>query len=107
MGTGFVTGVDPIVESAIGMATRAGNDQQNTIDSLNALSGLDWVVNAEALIAPNGTQVRTYARCSDDTAHGLGTVSIPGYELLCPGCAVNAIAKELVVDARFDVAVLL
>jgi hypothetical protein len=107
MGTGFVTGVDPIVESAIGMATRAGNDQQNTIDSLNALSGLDWVVNAEALTAPNGTQVRTYARCSDDTAHGLGTVSIPGHELLCPDCGEKAVQAELVENARVDVAVLL
>lgn len=107
MTTGFDTGFDPIVESAIGMATRAGNDQQNTIDSLNALSGLDWVVNAEALVAPNGTQVRTYARCFDDTAHGLGTVSIPGHNLLCPDCAVNVVRGELVENARVEIAVLL
>lgn len=107
MDTGFTTNLDPIVETAIRMATRAGNTQQNTIDTLNALSGLDWVVNAEALTAPNGTQVRTYARCSDDTAHGLGTVSIPGHELLCPDCAARVIAAGLVVDARVDVAVLL
>jgi hypothetical protein len=107
MGTGFVTGFDPIVESAIGMATRRGNDQQDTIDRLNKLSGLDWVVNADALIAPNGTPVSTYVRCSNDTAHGHGTVSAPGYELLCPDCAVDVIVKELVVDARIDAAVLL
>jgi hypothetical protein len=107
MDTGFVTGVDPIVESAIGMATRRGNDQQDTIDRLNKLSGLDWVVNAEQLVAPNGTQVWTYARCFDDTAHGLGTVSIPGHELLCPDCGEKAVQAELVENAQVDVAVLL
>jgi hypothetical protein len=107
MDTGFVTGVDPMVESAVGMATRRGNDQQDTIDRLNKLSGLDWVVNAEALIAPNGTQVWAPARCFDDADHGYGTVSIPGYDLLCPDCGEKAVRAELVVDARINVAVLL
>jgi hypothetical protein len=107
MGTGFVTGFDPIVESAIGMATRRGTDQQDTIDRLIKLSDLDWVVNAEALIAPNGTPVATYVRCSNDTAHGHGTVSVPGHDLLCPDCAANVVTGELVVNARVDVAVLL
>jgi hypothetical protein len=107
MGTGFVTGVDPMVESAVGMATRRGDDQQDTIDRLNKLSGLDWVVNAEQLVAPNGTQVWTYARCFDDTAHGHGTVLVPGYELLCPDCAANVVTGELVENARVDVSVLL
>jgi hypothetical protein len=107
MATGFDTGFDPIVESAIGMATRRGNDQQDTIDRLNKLSDVDWVVNAEALVAPNGTQVATYVRCGNDTAHGHGTVSVPGYELLCPDCAANVVTGELVENGRVDVAVLL
>lgn len=107
MDTGFVTGIDPQLESAIGIATRRGDDQQDSIDRLNNLSGLDWVVNAEAVTAPNGTPVWAYARCADDTAHGLGTVVIPGHDVLCPDCGERAVSVELVVGARIDVGVLL
>lgn len=107
MDTGLTTGVDPIVETAIGIATRRGNDQQTTIDRLNALTTLDWIVNAEAMVAPNGTQVWTFLRCSNDWAHGHGTVALADQDLLCPDCAERIIRAELVVDARVDVWVLL
>jgi aconitase A len=107
MDTGFVTGTDPQLESAIKIATRRGNDQQDTIDRFNNMSGLDWVVNAEAVTAPNGTPVWAYARCADDTAHGSGTVVIAGHDMLCPDCAEQVVRAELVVDARIDVGVLL
>lgn len=107
MDTGFVTGIDPQLEVAIGIATRRGNDQQDTIDRLNKLSGLDWIVNAEAVTATNGTPVLAYALCSNDSDDGPGTVVIPGQDVLCPDCAKRIIRAELVVGARIDVGVLL
>jgi hypothetical protein len=107
MDTGFVTGTDHKLEAAIVAATRRGNAQQDTIDRFNNLTRLDWIVNAEAVTAPNGTPVSAYARCADDTAHGLGTVVIEDRDVLCPDCAEWVIKADLVVDARIDVGVLL
>lgn len=93
--------------AAIEVATQLGNDRQETIDRLDALTTLDWIVNAEPMVAINGIPVFTWTRCTNDWDHGGGTVLIPGQDLLCPDCAERILRAELLTDTRIDVEVLL
>lgn len=101
------TVIHPAVLQAMDATLRRAAAQRETLDRLNGLTGLDWIVNAEPVQTVDGQDVWAPQRCADDTAHGLGTVSIPGHDLLCPDCGVAAVEAELVADARIDVDVLL
>ena len=82
-------------------------DLETTLDRLNALSNLDWVVNAEALEL-DGQIVTSFRTCAQDGAHSRGTVAIAGHDdLICPDCAEKLIRSELAADARIDADVLL
>jgi hypothetical protein len=77
------------VNSAMGAIRLRTVCQEMTIELLDNLTSLDWIVNAEPVrTLGDSLPVWTTKNCGTDEAHGLGTVAIPDVdELQCPKCA--------------------
>jgi hypothetical protein len=73
-------------------------EQVETIARLNALSNLDWTVEADAL------DVDEWEGCANDTDHGLGTCYFDrGGNGMCPDCAVNYLTRHLLAGDYISV----
>ena len=82
-------------------------DQEATLDALNALSNLDWVVNAEPLTLYAGQPVVSFALCANGCT-ARGTVGFAGTdELVCSKCAIELAPKLREDDVQLDADVLL
>jgi hypothetical protein len=82
-------------------------DQEATVDALNALTNLDWVVNAEPCTTLDGDPVVSFALCANGCT-ARGTVGFAGTDaLVCPKCAVALAPKLREDDRQLDADVLL
>lgn len=73
-------------------------EQYETVARLNALSNLDWTVEAEAL------DVDEHEGCANDTDHGPGTCYFGHQsEGVCPDCAVRYLSGHLLVGDYISV----
>lgn len=77
-------------------------EQQETVKRLNALTSLNWTVDAGDL------DVDEHQGCANDSDHGLGTcyirlmprereVDAPDFEGVCPDCGIEYLTRELLV----------
>lgn len=103
------TTLHPAIASALDRCSVAYNNRDETIDRLNDLTSVDWIVNAEPATRLTDDQpLWTYARCANDSDHGRGSCAVEDTEdLLCPDCAVDYVRQQLVADAQINVEVML
>jgi hypothetical protein len=81
--------------------------QEATIDALNALGNLDWVVNAEALTLYAGQPVTSFALCGNGCLDR-ATVGFAGNDdLVCGKCAIELAPKLREDNVQLDADVLL
>jgi hypothetical protein len=66
-------------------------EQTETVKRLNALTSLDWTVDAGA-IPTYSQQVCLYGL---DGSHGRGTVFFPDFDGGCPNCATDHLSRFL------------
>ena len=103
------TALHPAIELSYIRCEARYQRREETLDRLNNLTGIDWIVNAEpATRLINDEPLWTYLHCANDSAHGLGTCAVEDSDdLLCPDCATDLIRPQLVVNAQINVEVLL
>ncbi|MGH7743402.1 MAG: hypothetical protein ACREQ5_01075 [Candidatus Dormibacteria bacterium] len=88
-------------------ATARRDEQVETVKRLNALSSLDWTVDADALTRVGGIPEVATDMCANDSDHGLATCYWADEEDgLCPDCAVRILIAVLVVGSYISVDVL-
>jgi hypothetical protein len=99
----------PSIATALDRCELRYDARNATIDRLDDLTGLDWIVNAEpATRLINDEPLWAVLPCANDSAHGLGTCAVEGSDdLLCPVCTENLIRPQLIADAQINVEVLL
>lgn len=101
--------IHPAVEIAYVRCEARYQVREETVDALNALTGIDWIVNAEeATRLVSNEPIWTHLSCANDSNHGRGTCAVEGSDdLLCPACAIDLIRPQLVENAVIAVEVLL
>lgn len=72
-------------------------EQTETVNRLNALTSLDWTIDADA--------IPTYSAqlCANDSDHGPGTCWSPDMDGLCPSCAIQYLTQNLVAGSYISV----
>lgn len=82
----------------VATTTDRRDEQTETIKRLNALTSLDWTVDAD------GLAVEEYQGCANDTDHGLGTCyAAPDVDGLCPNCMISYLTQNLVAGSYIAV----
>jgi hypothetical protein len=99
----------PGISAAIERCETRYDNRDATIDALNDLTGVDWIVNAEpATRLVNDEPLWSNRSCAHDTSHGRGTCAVEGSdELLCPDCATALVRLLLAVNAQINIEVML
>lgn len=107
----MTTSYDVVLNPAVTAAIRATNDrvatQQATIERLEALTTLDWIVTADAVHTFDGERVLSDLTCDNDSDHSTGTVCFHDGPVLCPDCAVTLIREGFIAGIPVTVDVLL
>jgi hypothetical protein len=82
------------------------NTQQATMDELDELTGLDWIVNAEPVTTIGDHRpVLAYDTC--ENCDQRGTCILEDGSLLCPQHAKTRVQADLVDGANIEIGVLL
>jgi hypothetical protein len=83
-------------------------ERAETITRLNALTGLDWTVDADYLPCQIATDLCAYGDgCQDCGGNERGTCYFPDADGLCPNGAIRLLTATLVVGSYVSVDVVL